>query len=86
MPRLTRRQRNHLADVEHYLLLIGAELSKDEVVVTMKSHGTTTVEYCNGRTGQWLAPIRPSSHAYVNHALRVIEAMLSEAAPKGTGR
>lgn len=83
MPRLTRRQKNQLADIQHYVLLIGAELSKDEVVVTMKSHGTTTVEYRNDGTGQWLAPIRPSSHAYVDHALKLVEAMLRDVAPKG---
>ncbi|MGW0844134.1 hypothetical protein ACWD26_29155 [Streptomyces sp. NPDC002787] len=75
IPRLTRSQREQLDDIEHFVRKIVAELTSETTVVTMRSHGTTTVEYLNEHTGQWLAPIRPSSLAYANHVLRCVESM-----------
>ncbi|MGW0562861.1 hypothetical protein ACWDZ4_20135 [Streptomyces sp. NPDC003016] len=86
MPRLTRRQKTQLADIDHFLRKILTDLSDDRTVVTMRSRGTTTREFYNSHTGEWLAPVRPSSLAYVDHALRRVSSMLRDAAPKEPGQ
>ena len=56
----------------------------DRTVVAMKSAGAATVEFYNERSDQWIAPIRPASLAYLDHAMRAVESMRRDAAPKKT--
>jgi len=84
MPRLTRKQNTQLDRVEHFVNLALAELTNDRTVVAMKSGGAATVEFYNERSDQWIAPIRPASLAYLDHAMRAVESMRRDAEPKKT--
>ncbi|MCX4681374.1 hypothetical protein OG413_39960 [Streptomyces sp. NBC_01433] len=85
MPRLTRQQNAQLDRIEHFLKLSLAELTHDRTVVTMKSGGATTVEFHNELSAEWIAPIRPASLAYLDHAMRAVESMRRDAAPRKAG-
>lgn len=42
------------------------------------------MEFYNERSDQWIASIRPASLAYLDHAMRAVESMRRDAAPKKT--
>ncbi len=87
MPHLTRRQKQQLADIEHYLHKIHMRLTDDRTVVTMRSGGAATTEFHNARTDAWLHPVKPLELlAWVDNALRSIDSMVGDATPKGAGQ
>ncbi|MER7761548.1 hypothetical protein [Streptomyces sp. NPDC097619] len=83
MPRLTRRQHRQLDDIEHFARKVLGQLSAAGTVVTMRSHGTTTAEFFNERSGEWVTPVRPASLAYVEHILQRLADLRSESEQKG---